>query len=353
MDRSRRGLVELGAERVSNISSTDFPGHHLGEDNSWNFERWRKNLHIQIMRKSNRSIEFDAVGLDASIANAFRRIMIAEVPTVCIEYVYIWDNTTVVHDEVLASRLGLVPLNVHPHTVEFRTDVNQPTDRDTIVFTVEVHCTRKPGASKTSTNPDDLYINHEFKSSHLQWEPQGSQNAQYENSLKPGPLNPNIVLDKLRPGQSVKMQLHAVKGVGKDHAKFSPVATATYRLLPQIDIKKHIPPNLAEKFQKSFSPGVINIDPQTKEVSVDPKGVRRDTVSREVLRHPEFEGYVQLSRVRDHFLFSVESESAYKPEEIFLESVQIMRTKIDILRTAALALKAGPEQNEDVAMDDS
>jgi hypothetical protein len=37
-------------------------------------------------------------------------------------------------------------------------------------------------------------------------------------------------------------------------------------------------------------------------VSVDEKNMRKDTVSREVLRHPEFEGCVELKRVRDFFL---------------------------------------------------
>jgi DNA-directed RNA polymerase I and III subunit RPAC1 len=32
------------------------------------------------------------------------------------------------------------------------------------------------------------------------------------------------------------------------------------------------------------------------------KNPRRDTVSREVLRHPEFQDLVQLSRIRDHFM---------------------------------------------------
>jgi DNA-directed RNA polymerase I and III subunit RPAC1 len=36
----------------------------------------------------------------------------------------------------------------------------------------------------------------------------------------------------LRQGQQIQLELHCVKGVGKDHAKFSPVATASYRLLP-------------------------------------------------------------------------------------------------------------------------
>lgn len=65
---------------------------------------------------------------------------------------------------------------------------------------------------------------------------------------------------------------------------------------------KPVPPELAKKFQKCFAPGVIKVDPRTKAVSVDEKNLRKDTVSREVLRHPEFEGCVELKRVRDFFL---------------------------------------------------
>jgi|SRR6267154_6421609 len=81
-------------------------------------------------------------------------------------------------------------------------------------------------------------------------------------------------------------------------------ATASYRLLPLVilNAEKPVPRELAEKFQKCFSPGVIRVDPRTKAVSVDKKKMRKETMSREVYRHPEFEGSVQLARVRDHFL---------------------------------------------------
>lgn len=78
------------------------------------------------------------MGVDASIANAFRRILIAEVhpvswinldiiiqiikvPVIAIERVYVWDNTSVIVDEVLSHRLGLVPLNVDPALMQFKT----------------------------------------------------------------------------------------------------------------------------------------------------------------------------------------------------------------------------------------
>lgn len=80
-------------------------------------------------------------------------------------------------------------------------------------------------------------------------------------------------------------------------------ATASYRLLPHITIRSPIPREHQEKFKDCFPPGVIAIEPDRKG---DPqcvvKNPRKDTVSREVLRHPEFQDLVQLSRIRDHFL---------------------------------------------------
>ena len=193
-------------------------------------------------------------------------------------------------------------------------------DRNTVVFQVDLTCKRNPDAPKGSTKDHELYINHELLSSHFVWVPAGEQEEVFAGK-PPTPTNPNIVLSKLRPGQRINMELHAVKGVGKDHAKFCPVgafdlvaltiqvftdffclATASYRLLPHIQIKKPIPSHLAQKLQKCFSPGVIKIDPRTQEVSVDQQNVRKDSVSREVLRHPEFADSVDLSRVRDYFL---------------------------------------------------
>ena len=52
------------------------------------------------MSLTDQEIEFDMVGIDAPIANAFRRILLAEVPTMAIEKVHIYNNTTLIQDEV-------------------------------------------------------------------------------------------------------------------------------------------------------------------------------------------------------------------------------------------------------------
>lgn len=100
------------------------------------------------------------------------------------------------------------------------------TDRNTLVFTVDITCTRNPNPplkKSEDLSPSDLYSDHELLSKHLTWKPAGNQECVFVDLPRPGPTKPNIVLAKLRPGQSISMELHAVKGVGKDHAKFSPV----------------------------------------------------------------------------------------------------------------------------------
>ena len=62
------------------------------------------------------------------------------------------------------------------------------------------------------------------------------------------------------------MKLIAVKGIGKDHAKFSPVATAFYKLQNEIILKEEFYDEQAERLKNCFSPGVIAlIDDNKKE----------------------------------------------------------------------------------------
>ena len=68
----------------SQVASTDYPGVYPGEVHSWNLTKFKESLVVQIQRLSEKTIEFDLVGVDASIANAIRRILIAEVLQIAI-----------------------------------------------------------------------------------------------------------------------------------------------------------------------------------------------------------------------------------------------------------------------------
>jgi DNA-directed RNA polymerase I and III subunit RPAC1 len=58
--------------------------------------------------------------LRLQVANSLRRIMISEAPTMAIEHVFIVNNTSVIQDEVLSHRLGLVPLRVDPRLFQYK-----------------------------------------------------------------------------------------------------------------------------------------------------------------------------------------------------------------------------------------
>jgi hypothetical protein len=108
----------------------------------------------------------------------------------------------------------------------------EATDRNTLVFRISLACTHKPASTLPRATPDNantaslfdpssLYENHEVLSSHLVWDARGEQSTVFDQC--PAPTNGNIVLAKLRPGQEVDLECHAVKGTGQDHSKFSPV----------------------------------------------------------------------------------------------------------------------------------
>jgi DNA-directed RNA polymerase I and III subunit RPAC1 len=121
MDASR--LVEVLPERIGSVSAPHFP-HNLpsgsGSTSPFSLSSFASSLRLHCTRLSASRLEFDLVGVDASIANALRRVLMAEVPTVAVEGMYVWNNTSIVQDEVLAHRIGLVPLRIDPEEVQMK-----------------------------------------------------------------------------------------------------------------------------------------------------------------------------------------------------------------------------------------
>ncbi|XP_073047932.1 uncharacterized protein [Primulina eburnea] len=314
----------------------------MGVDNSMQFEVFRNNFRVEVIRLTEDDMEFDMIGIDASLANAFRRILIAELPTMAIEKVLIANNTSVIQDEVLAHRLGLIPLKVDPRLFDYMSENDEPNEKNTIVFKLHVRCER--GSSRIKVKSDEL-----------KWLPNGSElilnsdksNADSSSKIRTytsfncsqdslpefstNPITPkheDIIIAKLGPGQEIELEAHAVKGMGKVHAKWSPVATTWYRMLPEVVLLQDIEDEEAEELVKKCPVKVFDIEDIGK-------GRKRATVARprsctlcrECIRGDGWDKYVSLRRVKDHFIFTIESTGALPPEELFIEAVKILEDK--------------------------
>ncbi|KAL9604808.1 MAG: hypothetical protein Q9219_000256 [cf. Caloplaca sp. 3 TL-2023] len=367
-DARKASFLGVNAETVTNVTSTDFPGHYPGEDHEWDLDEFKNAFNVQFHKLQPLEASFSLIGIDASIANAFRRILLAEIPTLAIEYVFVHNNTSIVQDEVLAHRLGLVPLTGNLAGLRWLRQYRKPTETDpdgsgvqdnnTIVMKLNVECTKADNYGeldkKGEDDPTVLYKHAHVYARDLEFVLSGRQDTFFAgeaNAIRS--VHPDILLAKMRPGQCIDMEMHCVKGIGADHAKFSPVATASYRLLPTITITKPIIGDEARKFARCFPKGVIGLEEvSAEEASRERSGyaghegekkavVRntfKDTVSRECLRHPEFEGKVKLGRVRDHFIFMVESTGQYPSDELFLDSVKIMKEKCATMKRGLMGI---------------
>lgn len=317
---------------------------------------------MRVLEQPNdNELVLEFVHVDTSFVNALRRILLAEVPTVAIENVYMWDNTSIIHDEVLAHRLGLIPLDIDARYLEPIPEGGGSTDHNTVVFKLESRCGPAPKVKSEEDEGDDdgeqgvvededldrvaaeaassvpplkfpkdrPYTEH-VHSRDLEWVPQGGQAKWLDVRI----LHDDILIAKLRPGQAIELEAHARVGIGKDHAKFSPVATASYRLLPQIEILENIYDELADELAHMYEPGVFDVVPT--EAGVDPPEYSRKavvvnpyacTMSRNYMRNPTLAKSLRMGRIPDHFIFSVESVGMYKPSVLVAEALRVLQNK--------------------------
>lgn len=352
--------------------------------------RFNEEFSMKILdQPSENELVFEMIGVDVSFANALRRILISEIPTMAIETVFMWDNTSIIHDEVLAHRLGLIPINVDARYFEaydeeddfdespgnnggdsstFGNDeanliaAQNATDQNTIVFKLAVTCSRsESNASKTGSStdcdiddtilgnneldeaasttaarqrkamqtPNRPYTKHIY-SRDLEWVPQGDQELHF-SAIRP--VHEDILIAKLRPGQSIELEAHARKGTGKDHAKYSPVATASFRLMPRIEITRPIYDNLAEELVHLLEPGVFKLekvdanDPPGSRVKASVSNPYACTMSRNFMRNEELKESIKMTRIPNHIIFSIESVGMASPGVLMAEALRILQGK--------------------------
>lgn len=308
------------------------------------WSRWLKHFRahfvVRFVMLTDSEAELDLVGggVEAPLVNAVRRLLLSDVPSMAIEKVMISNNTSVLQDEVLAQRLGLVPLRADPLMFEYRGQDESATPANTLQFQLRFRAERPSDDVKTEPSRTPAFAaagvaNVRVLSNSLRLLPLAGQEEVFTDA-NAGPVHDDILLALLRPGQEISLQAEAVKSCGRDHAKFSPVATAWYRLLPSIRLVRRVFGRQARQLRECFSPGVIKLVPVSGAVETDGDAVeavvedaRYDNCSRNVFRYDDLRQCVQLGRVKDHFIFTVESVGAQPPDKLFVEAAKILSTK--------------------------
>lgn len=273
---------------------------------------------------------FDLINVPAAYANALRRTLLAGVPSMAIDSVSIDLNTGVMPDEVLSHRLGLIPINANPDHFEYQDAVEESegdNHQTAIVFGLHVIGGDGPDPNLEGvdftwetelppfyTGPDGIVM-----SRHLVWMPLKDQ-----EHMNISVLHDNVPITKLNPGERIHLYARAYKGVGETHAKFSPVATAFYRLVPKIQVDPDIPEKRKQLLVDTCPNKVFEIE---ESGDVAATNYRRCTTCRECTRTTRLTKYIKLEKDANHYEFTVESVGVRSAPELVKEAIKILRTK--------------------------
>ena len=167
-------------------------------------------MEITFVRVADNLARFYLTDSWPAFANTIRREMISGVPTLAIEDVRIYDNTSVLFDEMLVHRLGLIPL---------RTDLSTHVPKE--------ECSCQGVGCPTCTATYTLSV-------------EGPRTV-YSNDLIPqdsasGPVHENVPIVKLIGDQKVVVEAKAHLSTGKNHAKWQATTACGYKNYPVIVI---------------------------------------------------------------------------------------------------------------------
>ncbi len=151
-------------------------------------------MKINVLKNTKERIEFETEGITAALAGELRRIMISEISTMAIEWVDFHKNDSVLWDEIVASRLGLIPLVFDSKLYNMKSVCKCSGKGCT-------HCQVMLALKKKG--PCIVY-SEDLKSS--------------DKNVKP--VYDKIPIVELSEGQELEFEASAELGLGKEHAKW-------------------------------------------------------------------------------------------------------------------------------------
>jgi DNA-directed RNA polymerase subunit D len=260
-------------------------------------------LRVKILSLTGDTVGFLLSESDVAFANALRRTMVAEVPCMTIDDIFIFDNSSLLPDETLAHRVGLIPLTtdldsyVLPERCNCNSDLGCSLCRVVLTLDVEADEERRVVYSRDIASEDPIVI----------------------------PATPNIPVVKLAPGQAIRFEAYARLGLGKMHAKWQPVSMCTYQHLADIEIDE-ASCTLCRKCVDACPRGVLEMDENELKVadllSCILCGACVDAC-------PVEPPAIKQNRENDTFLFTVESAGGLPPERIVSEAANILTEKLN------------------------
>ncbi len=167
-------------------------------------------MKVEYLKKDDAKVKFALRGVNFTIANAVRRAIMSYVPSMAVDRVTVYENSSPLFEEMIAQRLGLVPLT---------------TDLDTYDLKDECKCEGKGCARCEAsfilekTGPGTLYS--------------GDMKPQ---DPKTKPVFDKIPIVKLGENQKVRMEMVAKLGFMTEHAKFQP-GLASYKQINDTDFE--------------------------------------------------------------------------------------------------------------------
>jgi len=160
---------------------------------------------LEIISKDNQKITIKLKGVPLQYANALRRVCLNGIPIFAIDTVDIIENSSVLPDEGLAHRLGLIPL---------KTDLsrfNEPLKCDCKSETGCTNCRVMLVLDSGDSDVTRTILSNELSSE--------------DESIKP--VSDKIPIVQLAPGQKIKAECYARLGRGTEHAKWNSANIST------------------------------------------------------------------------------------------------------------------------------